>query len=411
LRRLVLVLVLLAPIGLGAYSAAVQLWAQYQLRAARADLERRDFAQARRRLAFCLKARPDNADVRLLAAQAARRARDYAEAERLLGAYRDLGGDPQAASLEAALARAQRGQLAGWEGHLWALVQQGHPDAPLILEALAQGYLATFRWGQALSCLEQLLRRRPADAEALVWRGWVSENLHRLPAALDDYRRAVELAPGHEEARLRLAEALLQSGQPAEAVEHLERLRPRRPDDPALLLALARGRRALNQPREAGELLERLLAQRPEGPFVLAERGKLALSLGQTARAEEWLRQSLALAPFERDTCYQLALCLRQRGQDKEADECLARVKRIEADRERLAELFAALVERPRDLSLRREAGALLLNNGRAQEGLCLLQSVLEEDAADRLTHAALADYHQRLGNRGLADLHRRQAR
>jgi predicted Zn-dependent protease len=409
-RRLVLVLILVALIGLAACSAGMHLLAEYEYHAAGRDLEHRDFARARERLAFCMKLRPGNLDINLLAAQTARRARDYAEAERLLKAYRDLGGDPKVASLERALAQVQRGELAGREMVLWGLVEQGGPDAPLVLEALAQGYMATFRWGQALGCLKQLLQLRPEDAEVLVWHGWVSENLHLLPAARDDYRRALDLDPEHKEARLRLAEALLQSGQPGEAVEHLERLLPREPDNPALLLALARCRRELNQPQEAGVLLDRLLAQRPEDPFVLAERGKVALSLGQAVEAEQWLRKSLAIAPFERETNYHLALCLRQRGKSEEADECLARLKRIEADQDRLTELFGAMVEKPRDLSLRREAGVILLNNGQTKEGLRLLQSVLEEDPENAPTHAALADYYERIGNRGLAAQHRRQA-
>jgi predicted Zn-dependent protease len=410
LRRLLLALALLVPVGLGAYTAGAHLWAEYQLRAARLDLERRDFPRARERLAFFRQVRPANRDACLLAAQAARRARDYAEAERLLGAYRDLGGAPEAAFLEADLARAQRGDLAGREGHLWALAEEGRPEAPLVLEALAQGYMATFRWGPALSCLKRLLGHRPDDADALVWRGWVRENLQQLPAARDDYRRAVELAPDNEEARLRLAEALLQLGEPREALEHLEWLRPRRPESPALLLALARCRRALDQPREAAELLDRLLALRPDDAAVLAERGRLALGQGQTEEAEGWLRQALARAPFERETNYQLALCLRRRGKTKEADECLSRLKRIEEDRKRLAELFQKMVAQPRDRALRREAGTLLLNNGQDREGLRLLQTVLEEDAADRPTHAALADYYARAGDRGRAERHRRLA-
>jgi tetratricopeptide (TPR) repeat protein len=411
LRRLLLAILLLALIAFGAYSAGIHFWAEYQLRAARHDLEQRDFSEASRRLALCMKVRPENVDICLLAAQAARRSRDYAEADRLLKRYRSLGGDARAASLERALERAQRGELAGGiESFLWATLEQDRPNDPLILEALAQGYMATFRWGLALGCLKRLLECWPNDAEVLVWRGWVSENLHLLPAARDDYRRALELNPEHEEARLRLAEALLLSSQPEEALEHLTRLQPRQPNNPALLLALARCRRELNQPDEARALLERLLAEHPDDTLVLTERGKLALSQGQAAEAEDWLRKALALAPFERETNYQLALSLRQQGKEQEAVACLARLKRIEADQERLAGLFAAMVEKPRDLSLRREAGAILLSNGQTKEGLGLLQSVLAEDAEDRPTHALLADYYQRIGNRGLADTHRRQA-
>jgi predicted Zn-dependent protease len=404
------VLILLVPVGLGAYLAGAHLRAEYQLRAARLDLARRDFDSARRRLAFVRQVRPQNREACLLAAQAARRARDYAEAERLLGAYRDLGGDPEAAFLEADLARAQRGDLAGREGRLWARAEQGGPDAPLVLEALAQGYMATFRWGPAVGCLNRLLGDRPDDADALVWRGWVSENLQRLPAARDDYRRAVELSPANEEARLRLAEALVQLNEPKEALVHLEWLRPRRPDDPAVLLALARCQRALDRPREAEELLDRLLALRPDDPQVLAERGRLALGQGQTEEAEKWLREALKRAPFEREANYQLALCLRRRGKAKEADECLARLKQIEEDRKRLAELFQAMVAKPGDRALRREAGTLLLNNGQTQEGLRLLRTVLEEDATDRQAHAALADYYRRAGDPARAERHRRLA-
>src|SRR5207253_11448430 len=122
------------------------------------------------------------------------------------------------------------------------------------------------------------------------------------------------------------------------------------------------------------------------------------------------LRESLAIAPLERETNYQLALCLRRQGKEEEAVACLTRLKRIEAVQGRLAELFAAMVEKPRERSLRREAGAILLYNGQTKEGLGLLQSVLAEDGEDRPTHALLADYYQRIGNRGLADMHRRWA-
>jgi tetratricopeptide (TPR) repeat protein len=402
--------ILVALLGLAAASAGVFGWAEYQLHAARLDVAHRDFAGAQRRLSLCMRVLPGNRDVWLLAAQTARRARDYAEAERFLKAFHDHDGDPEAVSLERALTRAQRGELAGQEGYLWAQLEEHHPDSPLILEALAQGYMATFRWGEALACLKQLLECWPRDAEVLVWHGWVSENLRRPAVARDDYQRALELNPEHDEARLRLAEAMLRSSQPAEALEHLELLERRQPSNPALLLALARCRRELNQPEEAGRILGRLFVERPEDPQVLTERGKLALSLGQAAEAEEWFRKSLAIAPSERETNYDLSLCLRQQGKSEEADAYVARLKRIEADQERLGKLFGLMVKQPRDLSLRREAGVLLLNNGQTREGLRLLESVLEVDATNRAAHAALADYHQRIGNRGLAELHRRQA-
>ena len=75
--------------------------------------------------------------------------------------------------------------------------------------------------------------------QALLYRGWVYGSLSQLNAALADYRRAAAADDEHGEARLRLAETLLQSRKPEEAVDHFEFVRSRQPDNPAVLVGLA----------------------------------------------------------------------------------------------------------------------------------------------------------------------------
>jgi tetratricopeptide (TPR) repeat protein len=312
--------------------------------------------------------------------------------------------------LERALANAQRGQLKEVEGSLWAAVRNDPADAPLVLEALAQGYMETFRWSEALGCLGQLLESHPDDTEVLTWRGWVLENLHRTAEARADYQKAVELAPEHVEARLRLGEALLQTNLPGEALMHFEHVRERQPDNPTMLLGLVRCLQLLNRLEEARRVLDRLLLQKPVPAPVLTEKGKLALSLGETAEAEKWLRQSFALAPHDRDTNFQLYRCLEQSGKEEEAKAFFATFQRIERDQDRLQDLFREMQKKPRDLSLRAEAGLILLRNGQTPEGIRLLEGVLQEDPRHKSAHQALADYYQSQGYNDRAMQHRRAA-
>src|SRR4029077_6714339 len=126
--------------------------------------------------------------------------------------------------LEAALLRAQRGDLAGDERYLVACLEQDHEDSPAILEALTKGYAQTYRLPEALHCAQQWLKRQPDNTQALFWRGLIWEQLYSRREAAEYFRRVVELDPQEDQARLHLAEKLLDSGQPTEASEHLRQL-------------------------------------------------------------------------------------------------------------------------------------------------------------------------------------------
>jgi tetratricopeptide (TPR) repeat protein len=405
-----LVLALLALIGIGGYITALYTWAQYNYWAAQRALERRDFTQARDRLERCLQVWPTSAATHFLAARAARRAGAYDDAERHLNACRQWNGVPEALELERALLRAQRGELPRVEGYLLHCVQKEHPDVLLILEALTRGYMKTYQLGQAIECLNGWLERQPDDVQALTWRGYAQDLVRRFDEALTDYRRAVELDPAAEEARLRLAELLLHSHQAQEALAHFEHLRHRRADSPVVLLGLARCRRELGQAEEARQLLETLLAKDPRDYLALTERGKLALEAGETVAAEAWLRQALAVSPAERETTYLLLQCLNRLGKKKEAEECQARLGEIDKDFKRIVEVTREILRSPDNPALRCEAGTILLRNGQPKEGLRWLDSALQQDPRHPETHRTLADYYARAGQPDVAAQHRRLA-
>src|SRR5205823_12814305 len=123
----------------------------------------------------------------------------------------------------------------GEEGVLWTLVNDDNEDAPLALEALAQGYAQVFRWGEALDCLNRLEKYWPDDAEVFLLRGWAHEALRHYESASSDFSRVLELTPTHVDAHMHLGEVLLASGLPEQAVGHLEKASAARPGEAGVL--------------------------------------------------------------------------------------------------------------------------------------------------------------------------------
>jgi tetratricopeptide (TPR) repeat protein len=410
LGRFLPVLCLLALAACGAYFLSRQLWAGYHWQAAQTALEQRDFVQAQAHLRRCLEVRRDPKS-QFLAARTARRAGDYGEAAQRLGECERLEGTTPAVLLEQLLLRSQRGDCtADVEGQLWSLVYQNHPDSLLILEAMAQGYIYTYRLRNALVCLERWLQQRPDSIQALLWRAQVYESLHSYDKALNDYRRAVAVDAAHDQARLQLAVFLAFSGRADQAVEHFERLRQRQVHNPQVLLGLARCRDSQGRAKEAEQLLDELLRQNQQHIPALRERGKIALRAGLEAEAEEWLRKCLALDPYDQEAAYLFSLCLEKRGKKEEAQVYWTRLERIDADLERLEVLNRAVGQAPENAVLRHEAGVICLRNGQEQEGLRWLAGALQVDPQYRPTHQVLAAYYQRTGKPDRAAHHQQLA-
>src|SRR5262249_27901854 len=145
---------------------------------------------------------------------------------------------------------------------------------------------------------------------------------HDESAAAARCRRAVELDPDDEEARLLLVVALLatpDAAQATEAAEHLDYVRQRQPDNLNVLVGLAQCRDVLGQPDEAMRLVNQVLAQQAEFPPALALRGRLAFNVGQFEEAETWLRRALQADPANHLARHELALCLLRNGNVEEA--------------------------------------------------------------------------------------------
>ncbi len=408
--RTLLMLVLLAVLSLGGLGAGWYWRANSHFQAGKTALERRDFAGARDHLTLCLKAWPYSAEAHFLAARTARRLHLYDEAEVHLKSCQERGWPPDRLKLERRLISAQGGDLSK-ESELWSLIKENDPDSVQILEVLIQEYVRTGRFDVAMRGFELLLERQPDDIEALLGRAWVWEQRFEYANAVADYRRAVQLEPENDQARLRLAQTLVITGPASEALVHFERLHQEQPDDPDLLLGLARCRRQLGQAEAAKQLLASLLAKHPTNANALNERGKVALDEGKFEEAEPWLRKAAEQAPFDRQANYNLSQCLKKLHRDTEARRYEEKVALIDKDFKRLDELTKQVMRSPNDPALRYEAGVIFLSNGEEKKALRWLNLALEIDPWHRPTHQKLAEYYERIGQREKASHHRLLAR
>jgi tetratricopeptide (TPR) repeat protein len=411
-RILVVLLVVLAIAG---YFLVRRLQAYAHLRAAREALTARDLPGARAHLRSYMASRPNDAEAHLLAAGVERRSAlldaltpgwDSAIQIHLHEAER-LGADPEALRFESAMTAALAGQAEA-ERYLVGRGAGDGQDAVSALETLVRLNLDNHQFRNARRCADRLLELDPDNALALFWRGLIRESQLQFEPQLADYRRALELAPEMDAARLRLASSLVVLNRHAEAIEHYRLLLSRRPDDHEILLGLAACCQAVSAFGEAAALVDRLLALDPENGPALLIRGRAAYAQGNAREAEALLNKGLARNPYDAPAYYTLARCLSDRGDQTGAAQAQARSDQLTADWKRAHELTALCAQRPNDAGLRCQAGVLLLRLGQESLGLNWLHSALQIDPGQQAAHRALAEFFERKGDNVRAARHRR---
>ena len=397
---------LLITAGAGLAPALPQLRAWQHYRAARTELQRYHNPQAFRYLQACLRVWRDDPDVKFLAARVARRAGRYDEANQLLENYQRTRGLDDALTFERLLLTAERSGDDGTMGLCRRHIEQGHPDTPLLYEALTRGYLRQYRLAEARGCLGRWLEAQPDNPEALCLQGQLYLDYEQVrSAAVETYRRAVEVDPDHEEARLGLAVALLESRQYAEAAEQLEEVRRRQPDNLRVRVGLAECRDMLGGREEAERQVREVLAERPDYPQALALLGRLQMEAGQFTEAEASLRRALAGNPADVRARHNFSQCLRHNGKEEEARAQGKVLQRREDDLKRFHEIVTReLARAPHDAALHCTLGELLLRSGYRAEGLRWLESALREDPQYEPARKALAEYGQKARPRPTAE-------
>ncbi len=404
----------LAGILLVAGLIAPHVWAWSRLRAARTALAAYHPETARHELTACQRvwSWDGRASVRLLAARAARQDGDLSAASaELHAAQRLLGGANDATAFEWALIQASGGNVREVEEYLQKRADQSPDTAPLVWEALTEGYLRVYRTLDAMSCVTHWLERDPNNPRALELRGQTYVTGKGVVRGAEDYRRVLELDPTRRQTRWRLVVCLMDLGGYQEAVSHLELFVGGGADDPKAVAMLARCYNFVGRREEARQILDATLARHPDDGSCLRTRGQLALMDDQKVEAERWLRRAATILPDDFQSQWLLYESLRQQGKLDEAREQNRIADAVKDRGARISELRSRkLAEFPLDPALHYEMGMLLIQTGRGEIGERWLLTALELDAGHQPSHAALATYYEGRGDRAKAEFHRARA-
>jgi tetratricopeptide (TPR) repeat protein len=390
------------------------LWAGYHAHVGQTDLERYHSAEARAHFNACFHVWPwsRSAPLHRLAARAARRDGDFEEADRLIHECQDTLHDDSAETvLEWAMLRAAMGDLDATAEPLRDAARREPRLIPLVLEALAEGYLTMSRILDALSTTDDWLAREPNNPQAWFVRGQIHRQVGAVQEIVVDYQHVLDVDPERTEARWWMAVALLEIGRYQEAYQHLCIVQQQRRDDGDVSVRLAMCLYRLDRQQEARELLDGVLAAHPEHGLALLTRGQIALEDGQLSEAEQWLRQAARLLPYDYKTQSKLADCLRQQDKLEEAQQQRTRAEDLYERRQQQTQILTQLMsQRPDDAALHCKLGVLCLLLGTPQVGEAWLLSALRLDPNYTPALEALAQYYRKRGETERAEAYERQA-
>lgn len=260
---------------------------------------------------------------------------------------------PGRAQAQAVFADAHRAHLAGRKGE----AAQGYraalgldPDHPEALHYLGMLLFEAGQLAQAQAMVARSLQLNGRDADFWANSALVEQAAGRPDAAVDAYRRSLDLTPNDAERRMLLGSLLLQQGQAEAARAELERatwLDPKLGQAWFLLgnarmhvhpvdfdQAIADFRRSLTlmpdnvEPRvslstalaytqrleEAREVLEEATRVDPDHPKIWANLGSYWIDLNDAGRAVECLERALVLQPEQADAEMELGAALKMRG-------------------------------------------------------------------------------------------------
>jgi tetratricopeptide (TPR) repeat protein len=157
---------------------------------------------------------------------------------------------------------------------------------------LAQVHLARRDAPAAEDALRQAIAIAPNHAEALFHLGGLRRANDDVGGAIDCYRRAIAAKPDLVEAHINLGLLLDKTGEPAEALEHLDAASRLRPSDPAILNSLGIIRER-SSPILAIEDFRRALALEPRSVSAAVNLARVLTSVGRHGEAIDRLEATL----------------------------------------------------------------------------------------------------------------------
>jgi tetratricopeptide (TPR) repeat protein len=241
---------------------------------------------------------------------------------------------------------------------------------------LGAALAALGRYGEALAAYDRALELLPGNRGVRTNRALALYKSADLPRATAELQALQDEQPSEARVTLLLADCRLQLGEYGRAQELLLPLESARPDDRAVLYALAMACIRGGRPEEGQRRIERLLrggdsaeaqyllgsaafetgrypaasehfakalAGNPKLPGLRSYYGRALLFTGDADGAERALREALAASPTDYDAAFYLASILGTRGRAAEARPLAARALQLRPQSEEAKALIAQI--------------------------------------------------------------------
>lgn len=336
-----------------------------------------DYTRARSAFEVALRARPNDVDSLVQLGLVELNLGDYNHAIYLLVQARKLV--PERADAALGLARAT--QAAGYFGDsLLAyndyLKLQPGDDMVRRDRAFVLGYTAAGR-AEGLKELTQYVEKHPADAIGFLDLAQVSYRVD-LGQALEQVSRALRLDPTLERAHFIRAWLLYRLGRDREALGDLETAIRQNPRDAAAFDLLGLAYMNLDKPLESEKALKQAAGLSPNDPKILLHLARALVDEGHAAEAEPFLDRFRQMQPNGP-----------QRPREEAGVVETASLTPSERSRRTCEQLRQRIHDHPNDASLRLDLGTLLLADGKLDEAVPVLHELLAMKPAVAVSYQA----------------------
>ena len=341
---------------------------------------------------------PDNAEAHYLLAVAERRSGHLDRVSSPLRRAADLGWSQDDIERQSLLAIAQSGDVNATDARLKTIMTHGVSDeaAEEIYEALAIGYLKTYRLKEAWECLSSWSSWQPQAIFPKIWRADICHRINNRPGEESEHRAILAIEPKHCETRRRLADVLKDSNRVDEARQEYERCLQTCAATPELLIGLAECHRRLAQAGSAVSLLQQALGlnlSATQRASVLSELGQIDADEGRSHDAIAKLEEATRLAPHQAPIWYSLSQVYARTGDEVRSRELLKQSEQIRSQSLRVDEITQQLLKTPNDADLRYEAGKIMMDLGMKTEGANWLRTAIQIEPNHRLARETLSAY------------------
>ncbi len=304
---------------------------------------------------------------------------------------------------------AKNGFLDEGEAHLAKILQSYRGREKDVFESFMKGYIASWRLGDGRRLLELWREQEPEEPRLYFWEAALMAVDYQLVGAIEGYKKAVEKAPDDWEARLKLAELLVEQAQLPEAEEHFRKLYEVRPSDPSVQFGYSRCLLNQGYAAEALKLLEAL----PNEPAwthstILFLKCQAAVEAGDHEKAKVWLDDLCRRWPEVSSFRDLQARNENALGHPDEAARLFEIVAASQGRVENINRLIAEFDNDRGNVAIREKLGEAMMYYLSPESGSGQIQSALSLDPTNVRLHALMIDYYRREKNPAAALKHQR---